>query len=1261
MKLSNRLSLKCACLAMPLVSIALLGCGRSSKSSKLTTEEPQTAVDTRHQSPRGSVTSQPFTAVSKSGQATLFNALNAASIGIDFVHQWSPPQEQFMEIRSYASTAGIAIGDYDSDGRPDLFLASQTDGGKLYRNLGDWKFQDVTSAANLTVKGMWATGVAFADIDNDSHLDIALCGFNCSNRVFINQGNGTFQEKSKKLRLDYLGASTMMSFADYDRDGDLDVYLLTNRLPPQKRQTGRAKKVNGKVVVPDHLLEETGVMNLPSGEFHFMPAGQFDYMFRNDGDFFTDVTKAAGLDQRNHHGLSATWWDPNDDGWPDLFVSNDFAWPDHHFVHNGNKSSPAFSDEVREAMPHVPWFSMGSDVGDFNNDGRLDLIATDMSPTSHYRSKLTMGDMSSFAWFLDHADPKQYMRNAVFLNTGTPRFQEVAQMTGVANSNWTWSVRAEDFDCDGLTDLFMTTGMTRDFENADLTDELNQLQLSARSHGDKVAIASRFWQEKPQLKEQNLAFRNRGDLQFEQVGREWGFDTKTVGFGCATGDLDGDGDQDIVVNNFLAQPSIYRNLAAEQSSGANNRIKVELRGRQSNAFGIGSRVDLRCGDLSQTKYLTSARGYMSTSEPALYFGLNDHLTAAAMTIRWPSGIRQVVKDVAANRVYKIVEPETTTPPEGQPNRSTPMFIETDIVKGIRHREQPFDDFARQPLLPNRLSQLGPGIAWGDVNGDGTEDLFIGGARGEPGRPHLRRDGRFLIYPKQLQAFIADSEYEDMGALFFDADSDGDLDLYVVSGGVECEPKSKLLRDRLYINNGNGQFDRASDSALPDICSSGSCVVGADFDRDGDVDLFVGGRTVPGKYPTTPVSYLLENQSEHGIARFADVTDDKCPEVRQTGMVTGAIWADVNDDRWNDLLVTHEWGPVKLFLNNKGVMADATPEAGLSNRKGWFNGITAGDIDHDGDIDFVVTNCGQNTKYRASVENPIEIFYGDFDGSDQKRIVEAIHKENRLLPLRGKSCSQNAMPFLRAKFPTYHEFALQSVDGIYSQSSLDDALRFDVNELDSGILTNDGQGRFSWQSLPRITQIAPGFGVGLADFNCDGHLDMVMAQNSFSPQRETGRMDGGVGQLLVGDGTGSFRPVEPHDSGIVVPGDAKALAITDLNVDGRPDVVFSVNNGPLRAFINQIDVPVEPLTIHLRGIPGNVNGAGARIRVSGLDDRVQVSEVYAGSGYLSQSTSSRTFAGEFNEGSEIRVQWPNGAESTLAITDARNLTISQTAE
>ena len=1174
----------------------------------------------------------------------LFEELSADRTGIDFTFEWDPPV-RYKWIFDNTVGGGVALGDYDGDGRSDIYLLRPFLGSRLFRNLGDFRFEDVTDGAGVEDGGAWGMGATFADLDNDGDLDLYVCGYDSPNRLYENRGDGTFVERAEESGLDFKGASVMMAFADYDRDGDLDGYLLTNRYIPATGGIIEAslKKKDGRLIIPDELSELVGIMIKPDGREKVIKVGQEDRLYRNNGDgTFTDVTGEAGIVGRDM-GLGVVWWDFDHDGWPDIYVSNDFYGPDRLYRNNGDGT---FTDVIEKTVPHTPWFSMGTDVADINNDGLLDLFASDMAATSHYKAKANMGEMDEQSWFLTSAQPPQYMANTVYLNSGTDRFFEVSRLLGVASTDWTWSVKFADFDNDGWADLFVTNGMTRSWFNSDMRAKLYTLGGLSTEEGGRLYL------EAPPLRESNLVFRNLGGSRFQSPDDTWGLGHIGVSFGAATGDLDGDGDLDLVVNNFEETVSVYRN----HSSGG-NRIKIRLIGTASNRYGVGALVRLRTRSGSQVRYLTLARGFASADDPIVHFGLGEDEMVDEITVEWPSGRTQKLRSLASNRFYTITEPEISTPGVEREEKLRRIFERIEDFAEVVHREKPYDDFADQPLLPNKMSQLGPGLAWGDFDGDGIEEFFVGGGSGQAGRLYQVHyaDGDYKT--SAGFSFEKDSLSEDMGALFFDADSDGDLDLYVVSGGVDRWAFDKALGDRLYLNNGHGDFTEATKDALPKNSESGSCVTGGDFDRDGDLDLFIGGRYIPRNYPLTPVSRLLRNEG----GRFSDVTEELAPELGRTGLVTGALWSDADGDGWLDLLVTHEWGPIKLYRNVDGrILEDATEEAGLSERLGWWNSIVGGDVDNDGDIDYAVTNFGLNTKYHASVEEPTVLYYGDFGPYESLRLVEAGYEGSNLYPVRGKSCSTDAMPHLALNFDTFHKFASSSLGQIYSSRDLKSAHRYEVNSLESGVLINDGNGDFVFASLPQIAQAAPGFGAVLTEVDGDGNLDLYIVQNFFGPQPETGRMDGGLSLLLRGMGDGRFDPVWPNKSGLVVSGDAKALTAADFDRDGWVDFALTVNDGSMVGFLNSGSDVNRSFSVKLIGKPGNVAAAGARVTVLRSDGINQTAEIYAGSGYLSQSSNTLFFGlGKSASVSEVKVRWPDGKETRHTVEgDVRRVEFEQ---
>lgn len=946
----------------------------------------------------GEIVGVPFEDRNAASGGALFEQLSPEHTGIDFVLSIPDLRQNMREMMRLATYGGLCSGDYDGDGLIDLYVCDPAGTNRLYRNLGDLQFEDVTQAAGLHDPAFWGTGATFVDIDNDGDLDLFACGYRQANRVFINtgrddQGRVRFVDRAEALGLDQVRASMTVAFADTDNDGDLDAYLATTgRAPEPGTDLTLPRDASGYPVVTEALSEVWMVTRYGDGKFNVSEAGQRDHLFRNDGGRFTEVTRDAGLGGA-FFTLSAVWFDYNADGLPDLYASNDYIGPDQLYRNNGDGT---FTDVIEQLMPYTSWFSMGADIGDINNDGRMDLFTTDMSATTHYRSKIGMGDMATFAWFLDSASPRQYMKNGLFINSGLDRMIESSSMSGIQSTNWSWAGRIEDYDNDGRVDVLVTNGAFRDAMHSDNT-KFADTELGV---GTEAWID--YWIDQPMLKERNLAFRNVDGEVFDNVSDDWGFNREGVSFGSVAADLDNDGDLDVVVVNADEALAVYRN---NQDAGRRG-LRVRLRGTRSNRYGLGATVRVRSANGEQVRYLTQTRGWLSSGDPSVHFGLGEVQSIEQLEIQWPSGAVQVFYGLPTEQSYTVCEPDFPDHASARPRppgSDAPMLTASASTVRVRHEETVFDDFQRQPLLPNKLSQLGPGIALADYDGDGDDDLFVGGAAGHPGRIYQLVGSEYRLDPVFSQALQAHSASEDMGALWIDVEGDGDLDLYVVSGGVECEPGAAVLRDRLYINEGlsNGLRLAAGD-AVPVDGISGSCVVAADYDRDGDLDLFVGGRAVPGAYPLAPPSRLLRNDSEGRQPRLTDVTAEAAPGLLDAGMVTGALWTDANGDGLPDLMLTVEWGPVRLFQNTGTTLVEMTRQAGLGDRLGWWNSIAGTDLDHDGDIDYVVTNFGLNTKYHPGFDHPYRIYFADFDGDGHRDIVEAKSKDDHLLPVRGFS-------------------------------------------------------------------------------------------------------------------------------------------------------------------------------------------------------------------------------------------------------------------
>lgn len=1138
---------------------------------------------------------------------TLFVQLAPEQTNVVTENNFSDPEmwgKRYREVELGGIGTGVTIGDYDGDGRPDLFIVSKTESCRLFRNLGGFKFEDVTVKAGVGDQGAaaktWKQGATFVDVNNDGLLDLYVCRYNAANLLYINQGDGTFKEEAHAYGLDVKDASVMAAFCDYDRDGLLDVFIQTS------------------------VLDATA-----------HPEGQRDYLFHNNGNgTFTNVTKQAGVAPAPTHGNSCVWWDYDGDGWPDLYVANDFDAPDALYRNNHDGT---FTDIIRQSVPHVPYSAMGSDVGDINNDGRLDLMVADMIPPTHTADQRTMAE--SRARQMDAREDAtavpQFPRNVVFLNTGTGRSMEVAQLAGLAATDWTWSVRWEDLDNDGRLDLYVTNGMHREIHNVDL--------IARRASAESEAERIRVMKASPVFALRHLAFRNRGDLQFEDASADWGLDQKAVSFGAAFGDLDGDGDLDLVYSNYQSGATVLRN-----DSDTGHRVVIALRGTRSNRFGIGAKLRLESAAGLQVRELTLARGYMSTSEPIVHFGLGEDSQINRLVIFWPSGAEQTFENLPADRRYVITEP---TPAPASPalahlEKTATQFTEIGGAANLawRAREELFDELLTQPLLPWRMNRRGPAVAVANFDGSGYDSVALGGTTLDPLRV-LRSgtEGKFAAIESAV--FATQPGVDDGPMLGFDATGHGKVDLLITHGGASQPADSPEYQPQLLLNDGAGHFQPAPEGALPPLPISVGAVATADFNHDGKLDLFIGGRLTPGEYPLTPRSALLINRG----GKFEDATSQLAPSLANIGMVTSALWSDLDGDGWLDLILTLEWGGVKYFHNRHGEgLDDWSEEAGFASAgTGWWRSIASGDFNGDGLPDYVVGNLGLNTPYRADAQHPALLYVGDFGGRGAMDLIEAYYEGDTLYPRRSRRELATAIPSLLRRFPKNDVYARASLSDILTQSKVDSATRLAVTELQSGVFLSERGGRYHFVPLPRLAQAAPINGIAVADFDGDGHPDLIVVQNSPAPTPSSGRFDGGLGLLLRGDGHGNFIVAQPANSGLVVPGDAEAIAVLDIDHDGWPDVIVSRNNDVALAFRNGGTAGHHSFRLSLRDGPGNPCAIGARVTAKFADGSAEIFEIGAGS---NQSASSPFFGyADHNPIRSLHVVWPSGATTDHKIS------------
>jgi hypothetical protein len=916
--------------------------------------------------------------------STLLAGLTTADTGISFMNQLNP--ENFFKY-TY-NGAGVAAGDYDSDGLTDLFLVSEQGQSRLYRNLGGMRFEDATEQSGLTnntAEGGFSLGAFFGDTDNDGDLDLFLTNWKVSNRLFENNGDGTFSDITEAAGVTYSGGATTATFSDYDRDGDLDFFVATYRPNSIEFETDQLQlqTVNGQLTIPPNLQDRLVLLQQETGQNFLRELGERDLLYRNNGDgTFEEVAEASGI-SGGYWGLSAVFSDVDNDGWPDLYVTNDLWSPDTFYHNNGDGT---FSLIEPDMVQHTPWFSMGIDFADINNDGLTDYFIGDMISRDHEKRMTQHGEMEMAPPPLGSAP--QVMRNSLYLNNGDGTFSDIAWLADVAASEWTWTAKFADLDLDGFVDLFITNGMVRDLMDADAAEEA----AVVGQQGLDALIA--YVQEYPLLNTSDLIFRNNGDLSFDEVSASWGLTGQSVGHGATLSDLDNDGDLDVVINNLNQQAGIYRN------DSANPRITVKLQGQSSNTHGLGAKITLVTDTGTQVRQMTSSGGYLSGHQPIVVFGLGLSTEIRQLRVDWPSGLVQTFPDTESgplsfNQAYTITEPEgqAIIQPPGIQTAGTKQFTEVSTQVGLTtpHIESPFDDFGVQMLLPRRVSTLGPGLAWGDVDLDGRPDLYIAGAAGQTGTM-FRNNGDNTFSNVTAQTLAWQPENEEMAPLWWSNGLNNQPSLLLSYSSVEGSTAVGAQFSSDQVAPFNFRQDPWQDSSP----SSSGAMAATDYDNDGDLDLFVGGRVLPGQWPLAPSSRLYRNDNGH----LTNVTDAAAAELNNLGMATGAVWADVDNDNDSDLIVATEFGPVHLFRNDNGILNRATETAGLSQWTGLWSGVVTGDFDEDGDLDIAAANLGLNTKYNASPERPATLYAGNIDGDGDVEIVEAYYVGDTLYPMVG---------------------------------------------------------------------------------------------------------------------------------------------------------------------------------------------------------------------------------------------------------------------
>ncbi|MEO9571968.1 MAG: VCBS repeat-containing protein [Polaribacter sp.] len=1060
----------------------------------------------------------------------IFNKLSSKKTNVTFSNNLKETDSlNYFKYTSIYMGGGVSLGDINNDGLIDIFFTGNQVSNKLYLNKGNLQFEDITKNANISGDKRWYTGSTMADVNNDGYLDIycAVAGKNGvkNNQLFINNKDNTFAEKANDYQIDDTANSVQSTFFDYDNDGDLDLYVAN--YPISHPSTSN--------MVYKHKMSKVSLQ-------------ESDKLYRNDGDKFTDVTEISGVKNYSFSlGISAS--DLNNDGWQDLYISNDYSVPDFLYINNQDGT---FKEVIKDATSQTSFYGMGIDVSDINNDGFLDVFQVDMDSNNNRRQKANMASMNPKLFFetVFYGFHYQYMHNCLQLNSGLiengiPKFSNISRLAGTSSTDWSWGPLFADFDNDGLKDLYITNGTRREVNNKDFFRKIDKIEYEKYSLLEKTKMI-------PSEKIDNFMFKNSGNLDFKNVGKKWGLEHKGFSNGAAYADLDNDGDLELIVNNIDEEATIFNNNSSKNS----NYLKIRFNGGSKNKFGLGTRVYAFTGAKKQMQELTLTRGFQSSVAPEIHFGFNKEKKIDSLQIIWNNGNIQTLKETATNQLLTINYADARPNLNKKIiNKKETLFTEVDNLLQPKHKENELNDFDKQVLLPHKMSTLGPALAVADVNNDGLEDYFIGGSFGNPSQMYLQKEGDFIKI--EIPSIEKDKLSEDLGALFFDADSDGDKDLYVVSGGYEFAQNSSMLQDRFYENDGKGGFKKLVNS-LPKFSSSGSKAYQLDYNKDGKQDILVLGRQVSGKYPLPATSYLLKNNSTPLNIKFEDTSTTLFSDL---GMATSAVITDFNNDSWQDIIIVGEWLPIKIFKNNKGIFEDVSEKMGITkDTTGWWWSINQGDFDNDGDIDYILGNNGLNYKYKATENETFDIYVNDFDKNNKSDIVLSYYNDGKQYPLRGRQCSSEQIPGIKNKFKNYDEFSTATLIDVYGKNNLENALHYQVKSFASIYLENKGDS-FAIHKLPVEAQFSSIQKILVNDYDKDGNLDVLIAGNLHNSEVETPRNDASYGLFLKGNGRGIFKATSVLESGFYTSGDVKEMS--EITINNKKHIIIGKNNDEIQ--------------------------------------------------------------------------------------------------